>query len=528
LITASDTLLMTTESQILADTNLGAAAGNISLTAPLFSVVDSEIAAVSNEGASGNAGYITIEGSGINLTAATILSDSNAGAADVGAAGEITIMGDTLDMSESTISTESNATSTGLPASIRIDLAQSVDADLSIFSADTRGDSAAGDITITAPQIMMSDTTLLSGTIFGATGDAGSVFLDGINVTLSGSSILSDTLESTGNGGLIQIIATGQAMLEGSRMITNTDGIGNAGNIFIDGSVINIDGSEIASAARLSDSVTATPLTGNAGTVVLNAGFSVDLFGESEVTTSTAGAGIAGDVIINTDALNITNSTLSSESTGSANSGQLVFNLGTRLLMDQSTLTTNSLSSQGGDIIVTTAGSEILLTGSEIKASAGSLGNGGNIILESDLLIMEHSDVLAEAQAGNGGFINILGRLLEDGTSRSVLTVVQDFHSRISADSDAGNSGTVLIEAPNSDIAGSIASQNADTLNVPRLASNRCNTNENRGRLSLKLAETLPPSPGSHLSVYPEIQGPQVRITPDSVIQSLACVAATR
>ena len=108
---------------------------------------------------------------------------------------------------------------------------------------------------------------------------------------------------------------------------------------------------------------------------------------------------------------------------------------------------------------------------------------------------LDNSDILAEAVAGNGGYINIT-------PVRDRITVLQDFDSRISADSEEGNAGEVNIESPNTDISALVAEQNANVMEVPTLASSPCDVSaEDTSRLTGRGEGQVRPPPEGHLNI---------------------------
>ncbi|NBQ10861.1 MAG: hypothetical protein EBU29_02040 [Gammaproteobacteria bacterium] len=156
-----------------------------------------------------------------------------------------------------------------------------------------------------------------------------------------------------------------------------------------------------------------------------------------------------------------------------------------------SRLSTDARLAQGGDIFVQTLGSEIFLDGAAIQASAGALGNGGDLRLETTFFVLENASILAEADAGNGGKVDIFAD-----------AVVPDLFSRISADSNTGNAGTVNIEAPDIDLNAVISGQSTTPLMVPALDLSLCAAAGGEGGLRLQRAPLRPlePLPGAPLS----------------------------
>ena len=126
-------------------------------------------------------------------------------------------------------------------------------------------------------------------------------------------------------------------------------------------------------------------------------------------TASSTGAG--GDIKIQAGQLiQLTNdATLSAQSTGTATAtaGNITVNTPTFEAQNGS-VTTAATSADGGNISITTTGSFVHLTDSQITTSVGTgQGSGGNIAIDSKLIVLDESQILAQAFGGPGGNINI-------------------------------------------------------------------------------------------------------------------------
>jgi filamentous hemagglutinin family protein len=148
--------------------------------------------------------------------------------------------------------------------------------------------------------------------------------------------------------------------------------------------------------------------------------------------------GRAGDVIINVDQLIMRyGAVIDSRSITGARGGTIWITAQNVWLSDNSQITTNAIGADGGDIEID---AEILrLQDSSITSTVeGSKETrGGNVTISSELVlvILERSRIEAKAEAGQGGIIRIKGFLLSDPDSE------------VSADSDRGTDGTIVIRA---------------------------------------------------------------------------------
>ena len=84
----------------------------------------------------------------------------------------------------------------------------------------------------------------------------------------------------------------------------------------------------------------------------------------------------------------------------------------------------------------------LYLVSSEISTSVkGETGNGGNLVIDPQLVILNHSSIIAQAVAGHGGNITITAG-----------EFIQSSDSIVSATSELGISGTVVINGPRVDV----------------------------------------------------------------------------
>jgi filamentous hemagglutinin family protein len=146
----------------------------------------------------------------------------------------------------------------------------------------------------------------------------------------------------------------------------------------------------------------------------------------------------AGDVIITVDQLIMRyGAVIDSSAIEGARGGTIWITAQAVWLSDNSQITTNAIGADGGDIEID---AEILrLQDSSITSTVegSEETQGGNVTISSEsvLVILERSRIEAEAEAGQGGIIRIKGFLLSDPDSE------------VSADSDRGTDGTIVIRA---------------------------------------------------------------------------------
>lgn len=185
------------------------------------------------------------------------------------------------------------------------------------------------------------------------------------------------------------------------------------------------------------------------------------------------------------------NSSISVRHEGTGDAGNLNIHAQMVRLNRGGRLTAATSSGRGGNI--TLDGNVVWLSrGSQITTSAGGIGNGGNITLELDVaLILEESDIIADALEGVGGNVQI-----------TTPGLFANRPSAISASSRFGLDGMVQLDAPDLDPGARLVALQSDPLDaasllvgdVCRLAQRRPSRFVNVGRGG------IPPEPGSQYS----------------------------
>jgi filamentous hemagglutinin family protein len=324
----------------------------------------------------------------------------------------------------------------------------------------------------------------------------------------TGNPLVALTDFTPGAGGKVSITTPVLAATNGAHIETSTVWDGNAGAIELNvGSLTVADGAIIGSrsgAERPDRGFTVG--TGNAGTVSIVATDTAEISGRSPtsgqgsiVTTSTSGDGRGGDVLLSAGkSVSIVNGGLVSADSlgGTGLAGNITISAGDQIVMTDGSVSTRSVTADGGNITLTTTGSLVQLTNSQVTTSVESgVGTGGNIAVNSNLITLTDSQVLANAFGGPGGNINITGDVFlvnQGGTVPPSLAGIVDASSALST------SGTINIQANVTDISGNLAQLSTETLQAATLLQASCAARLAGGKASsLVLAgrEGVPPEP---------------------------------
>ena len=232
---------------------------------------------------------------------------------------------------------------------------------------------------------------------------------------------------------------------------------------------------------------------GESRTNILTAETPFYLNGTPVISSSSQGTG--GDINISAGQSVILDngSLITASSTGEGNAGNIVINAGQQYVSTNSSVTTKSERASGGNITVLATGL-VHLTNSELNASVegSSTTVGGSILIDPVYVILENSQILAQATQGQGGNINLFytGAFLTDSSSV------------ISASSQFGQSGTVTIQSPISPASGKIVPLGQKPLLTTSLLSQRCAAIAGGNISSFTVAgrDGLPAEPGGWLS----------------------------
>jgi hypothetical protein len=239
---------------------------------------------------------------------------------------------------------------------------------------------------------------------------------------------------------------------------------------------------------------------GDAGSVTIKASGSFTSNG-SKVSTSAENAK-GGDILIDAQSVLLSNGTLISASsnapfleTGDGNAGNITIKSASNVVMQNSSVTTEASQASGGQIKIT-APDMVHLINSKISTSVGGLAgksDGGNINIDPQFVILQNSQILAQAVAGAGGAINII----------ATSAFIADPDSIVSASSTLGISGTVNIQSPLQNVGGELAALSEEFSSAAALLAQQCAARAADGKFStfvVAAREGLPVAPGGSLA----------------------------
>ena len=258
------------------------------------------------------------------------------------------------------------------------------------LATQTAGFGDAGDITVSAQQLLIKEGAAIATTAFDSGsegGDAGDIT---VNTTeridlvgegifgdngISTSALLTDT-RGAGDAGRIRVITPTLRLREGGAITSATTGQGNAADVEVIAADIEIRGtSETGNRSRIFAGT--GPEAGGQGGVIRVETQRLLLEDEGRISASSLSTEVAGDIFVNAS---------------------------DRVSIKKGEIATAAASANGGTIEINSAGI-LLLEDGDINAE--SVGNGGNIELNSPVIAFGDSDIIARSQGANGGNITI-------------------------------------------------------------------------------------------------------------------------
>lgn len=440
------------------------------------------------------AATVTVQGlSGTESMADAVdLSGTNSGinsdTTGVARSGDVAVHARTITLREGAVIQTGTSLNTGAGGTVTIDAGTlTISSEARITSLSAAGN--AGQITITADQVTMNDVSIESST--SSSGRGGDVVLDVGTMTLSNGAAINSSTSSAGQAGDITMHVGTLSLAGGSRVssastgteiVTNQDRTtqppGTAGNVSI-----------TATSGFTSDASTlATSAEANRGGDIAITAHSVHLSNGTVITANSNGPLTVTHLVLDG------NGQLVEQVVGDGNAGNIRIESDSTVLIEQSSVTTEASQASGGQITIN-APDMIRLIDSPISTSvagAAEDSNGGNISIDPDFVVLQGSQILAQAFAGNGGAIGVTAGLF-----------LADPASVVDASSTLGVSGTVQINAPINNLSSVVARLSDSLLAVQALLRASCAAKLAQGSTSSFVErgrDGIPAGPDSLLS----------------------------
>jgi filamentous hemagglutinin family protein len=333
------------------------------------------------------------------------------------------------------------------------------------------GQGAGGNI-----QIDASDTIELSGvsadgfssalstsTNRGASGQAGDIVVNTTNFRIADGAVVSALTANSSSAGNITINASNFDATGGGQVLTTTSSSGSAGSITLNvTNKIALTGSDLTFANRLAQF---------GEDLVTNQGAASGLF----ANTAPSSTGAGGSIFIDPIEFSISDGAgVSVDSLGQGNAGNLQVQASSISLDQGSFLSASTASGEGGNINIQAEDLLLLRRNSNITTAAEGTGNGGNIELDTRFIVAstnEDSNIIADAIAGNGGNIKITTQGIFGIAARPRQTPQSD----ITASSELGISGEIVITNPDVNPSQGLVALPVETIDMANQIASGCN-----------------------------------------------------
>lgn len=458
------------------------ASGAVNLTGRSGTNFPSAIFSGVELGATGSSQGIEIMAESLSVTERAQISSTTE---SMGNAGPIliTTVGDVLLLNSIIISEVSEVSGNGTGGNITINANALEVLDGSALLADTENIGNAGNITVNA-----SERVVLAGRGPSAA-DLTDIVPSQITTTVEQPAI--------GEGGDIGI-TTGALLLTDSAFISSsTFGQGPAGDIDVRVDTLDATGgAEIGAFTQSAQSAGKISVTAN-DTVLLSG---QDENGPTEITSASLGnsQGDGGPIVMvapNLTLLDQARITAVSEGPGIA--GDIDFTI-ENLQVFNGSIETNSAQSSGGDIRVNASNSQrsgVIILRGDGDITTDSLGNGGNITLNSIVVALDDSDILARSEDARGGNITF-GTFFSD-TIPVGAVLPPEGNDRVDVSAD-GRLASGVIAAPDNTFVDNSLNQLPETIINPNtLVAGSCIAQQNNvdGNFVVARSDGLPQQP---------------------------------
>ncbi len=388
-----------------------------------------------------------------------------------GAAGDVELRAESLSLRGVNVLSEAQAGSSG--AAGRVSLVTSGGMSIlehSRIATDAAGTGGAGNVTLQAGDLSIDASEVSSNALGPSSGDAGSVSVavQGRLSLANAALISSSTRSQLGAAGSIDIQAA-EVAIDGSNTAVRAEALA--------GSSGRTGGIRVEARDRLALSNGATLSIENDATLPQTSLVRAQRFAPSAEVT-------ASKLTITAPQISLDNAQITAAATGDLPASEIEVNAGQGLSLRDATIATTAVDGNGGGIDIN-AGAFMLLDHAQVSTSVLGLrnGNGGDISLKADTLVMQTGSIQANtaaAQATGGNVAIDVGLLVTGGAlalggdqaiafdpSLAGVNVIQ-------AAAPGGVSGNVQVSSPIVDIAGNLRGLTSEVIDYGALSRDLC------------------------------------------------------
>ncbi|NEQ76376.1 MAG: filamentous hemagglutinin N-terminal domain-containing protein, partial [Okeania sp. SIO2C9] len=306
----------------------------------------------------------------------------------------------------------------------------------------------SGKLTVNSGRIVLSNGAQIGTGTFGV-GDSGELGVKAREIEVIGTSedaflpssfFTSVLLGATGKGGNLIIDTQSLTLQNGGQVRAGTSGVGDSGDVTITAKEINLQGSFANDLFILPSIIQAavedlSPIdpsgigSGDGGQILITTD-RLTLEGGATISARTQGEGKGGNIEINATDIEVNNSSITADSNESAviirngDGGNLTINTQNLMLTNGgSILASTSSEGKGGNIEINATEIEAVgispdgqfSSGINSQVALGSTGDGGNLTIDTQRLILRDGAVVQAAvfSSGQGGNITVNAKEIE-------------------------------------------------------------------------------------------------------------------
>jgi hypothetical protein len=205
--------------------------------------------------------------------------------------------------------------------------------------------------------------------------------------------------------------------------------------------------------------------------LVIAASGNLDLSGNSVISTDSAGRGAAGSINLSARDITIGGGSavlsrslcFSATDCGQSDAGDIVISSANLRLSERAAISTTARIADGGNIVLQIGGSLEIVDGRITTSVKGGLGNGGNISIFPRHLLLLRSRISADAVQGRGGNVTIVAD-----------EFIPSADSAVTASSSLGISGSIEVVAPRVDLNGSLVALSSELRSAAEVLRHSC------------------------------------------------------
>jgi len=461
----------------------------------------------------GPGGAVNLETPQLQLTAGAMVDTHSFGTGEGGqitlkVADQITLTGEGPDGITSQLST--TAAATGRGGAIQVNTKQLNLLNGSMITTTSDGTGRSGNITLA-----VSDAVILTGMNQRGQGSL-------IQTQVSNRADQTNTTDDSIDGGHLLLMTGRLRLMDGARIGTSTLGTADGGKLEVRAKEILLatpDSSpNLFSSSLFTNTQGQTEAAGRGGPIVVVSG-QLRLIDNGTIQSETQGPGTGGNIEIQTDQILLFyQGQIKAYSADRGKAGNITLHVpGDRFQMINSAIKTTATKGGGGNITITTP-ARLFVIGSQITSNINQeFGEGGNITLQPQFLIIGDSQIWAIAKPGSDGGVEIDTQTVYNIASASV-------NQQIIASSQRLINGSISNNNPDKKREDFVV-LTSNPLDTGGLSKSVCNQPENASSFVIMEREGVPTAPDD---LIPSASGSPKLSQPTTVLKKTSDQATAK